>query len=85
MVKALVVLCEILRTDEGKPFSVRPLDFAALAGGGGTRGLVMAGLAHGSDSGSPSESCRILRGRDEFVSLGEVPEGGVMAACEGRV
>lgn len=44
----------------------------------------MAGLAHGSESRLSIESCRILRGRDELVSRGEVPDGGVMAACEGR-
>ena len=83
--KALVVLCEMLRAVEDAALSVWPFAWGALAAAGGARGLVMAGLAHGSDSGSPNESCRILRGRDEFVSLGEVPEGGVMAACDGRV
>jgi hypothetical protein len=85
VVNALVVLCEISRAEDRCPFPVIPLTFAAVEGGGWTSGLVRAELAHGSDSGSPSESCRILRGRDEFVSLGEVPEGGVMAACDGRV
>ena len=74
----------MFRADDDSPFSIWPLVCGALTGAGGASGLVMAGLAHGSESGSPSESCRILRGRDELVSLGEVPEGGVMAACEGR-
>ena len=85
MVKALVVLSDMLRVEDGMPFVAKPGDFGALSGVGGASGFVMAELAHGSDSGSPSESCRILRGRDEFVSLGEVPEGGVMAACDGRI